>query len=558
MSVLYTGKVPTVNLSEGVDKTIAILQNHGALELKKRAAQSKALQIQSDKLSKNKAEIAALSPDVRDTHQFASEVIQDGAYDTLSETIAPLLDQEFGYIKAKAIFEKFNSKLALYDKDPDLTEAQQSYQAMINPISKQAIAYNESLGPLHTSLTSLESLQAINKSQFENLLESPRVEWSDENAGDFNIIGEYNGQTINLQDHPDFNNGHIYTPETQQINPFNYTDIAGNIQSVEKAGNRDYNASDVTTRNEFYWKKKADLSDLTEDNEIWQYRYSVFTATKDDIRSDNSFAENMSDEDLFQLFSLEDSGEDQGGLQKLVKSKMENFFKEEMLPLIEYEADEDDDVEEARDAIVQSITISDTTFANQPTSPLDDTIYEDLGLTEGQKIRTALIPAINLSSKDADPIYFPSDNREYHEKMKIFMGSNPPMVRLDPDTHTYEATSNANDDVLYYINTTSPKTSETLQNIVFYEGRPNLWGLMDKKGGIQIIDIEDQDTYTSPMYNSIVTMLRSKLNMTIEDLRDAINFDNGGTEESPETGTASGGVAPTSGGVNPSPGTGRN
>ena len=60
------------------------------------------------------------------------------------------------------------------------------------------------------------------------------------------------------------------------------------------------------------------------------------------------------------------------------------------------------------------------------------------------------------------------------------------------------------------------------------------------------------------MYNSIVTMLRSKLNMTIEDLRDAINFDNGGTEESPETGTASGGVAPTSGGVNPSPGTGRN
>jgi hypothetical protein len=428
---------------------------------------------------------------------------------------------------------------------------------MINPISKQAIAYNESLGPLHTSLTSLESLQAINKSQFENLLQNPRVEWSDENSGDFNIIGEYNGQTINLQDHPDFNNGHIYTPETQQINPFNYTDIASDIQSVEKAGNRDYNASDVTTRNEFYWKKKADLSDLTEDNEIWQYRYSVFTATKDDIRSDNSSAENMSDEDLFQLFSLEDSGEDQGGLQKLVKSKMENFFKEEMLPLIEYEADKDD-VEEARDAIVKSITISDTTFANQPTSPLDDTIYEDLGLAEGKKIRTALIPAINLSSKDADPIYFPSDNREYHEKMKIFMGSNPPMVRLDTHTHTYEATSNANDDVLYYINTTSPRTSETLQNIVFYEGRPNLWGLMDKKGGIQIIDIKDLDTYTSPMYNSIVTMLESKLNMTIEDLRDAINFDNGGTEESPETGTASGGVAPASGGVNPSPGTGRN
>lgn len=346
MSMLFTGEVAVPNIAAGIDKLAPVLQNAGALELKKRKAQAAAIKEAHD----NRAKIAAQQAGLySDSHPFVAQYM-DQATDGLTALLEPYLHIPGGSEYSKQIIENFKLAAQAYKLNPELTTADQDMGAMTDPSSQAFKKYNASLGSFYKPSVSIQQHTAAMVHQYDGLLEDVKVEWSSSSPGAFSLTGypldangdRLGGERVDIKSLSSFNNKHAFDPETVMVSPSTPMIMGTAIRAKEMASGRPYEEAGVTERYADHHTNTLRVEDMEEDNEIFQYRYMAMLQGEDEIREKTGFT--GSQEDLFALFSLDPRMEKaQQTAWGYVQDYLKRHWTESMIPMIEYENDADDD-----------------------------------------------------------------------------------------------------------------------------------------------------------------------------------------------------------------------
>lgn len=536
MSLLFTGQVPIPDIKGALDKTSAILQNHGALELKKRAAQAKSIK----DLQKNRADIAAMQGGLHEVlHPFINQSI-DEPKSWLSQMANQYLGDPNGSALISPIVDNWKKSAKKYETSEKLTAADHLLGAQVDPTKQPAIDLNASLGSLYTSDVTAESWLEAQQHQYKGL--ASEVEFVGNPDGSWSFIGfelDRNGDRISgekkdISEMSAFNNPHAFDPQTRFATGFSQQDHGSEIKAVEKGqSGRSYNAVDVTARYKKYWETPLNVSDMKEGNKPFEYRRTAFVEGEDYLRSILTTSGKYSQEELFSFFSLDPAmREGDSTTFDAVETYMKNYWQE-TLPFIEY-PDDDDDVADQQSLFSGAVAAgwTETELPTNITTSADGKVKAgdiieglvrpDFGQDPNARLRTVSYPVVNMPSNNMENVKIPAYNEDYYNKMDLFAGLG--LVKYNPITREpypvegklgkNPATAQA---VVNLFATQSPVKSESIQDIIMYEGNPGIFSVKTANGDVVSVDINNLNAYTQSIYSAVKTGLR-KSKMDISDL----------------------------------------
>ena len=574
MSMLFTGEVAVPNIAAGIDKLAPVLQNAGALELKKRKAQAAAIKADQDNRAKITGQMAGL---YSDSHPFASQYM-DQATDELTGLLTPYLSIPGGSEYSKQIIGNWKLSAEAYNLNPLLTAEDRKMGAMVDPASQVSRDYNESLGSMYNASVSLNQHAAARLYQYEGLADEVEVVLNPSSPGSWALMGyelNANGERvgedkIDLKNMEFFNNDQrAFTPETVMVTDLTAQEVGEGMRVSEKGGaGRVYDAAKVTELFAGYWRDPLEIKNMEDGNAHFGFRRMAMLEGEDYIRSSIPAARDLSQEELLEFFALTPKMKEKNDvIFKGVKNFMEDFWINETLPHVKYP--DDGGTETDMLALFEGSVATGYTETELPTNittsadgtvrageVVEGLVYPDFvtgswvkkngdvtgtvdadGNLTGKgkdgggefqpknpdaKLRTVSYPVVNMPSKSMENVKFPAYNEAYYKKMDLFASMK--LVKYNPITREpypvqgklgkNDATAQA---VVDLFATQSPVKSESIQDVIMYEGNPGIFSVKTDGGGLVTVDINNLNAYTQSVYSAVKIGL-AKSGLDISDL----------------------------------------